>query len=71
MTLAELQAEKIKLQAAIDKVLVAQSYNEGGTQVQKANLDSLYRRLDICDARIARLATNGGVTATVIMGDCK
>ncbi len=65
-TLAELSAEKVKIQAAIDKVLVAQSYSEGGTSVTKAQLESLYRRLDTIDTRIARFTS--GVSTSPVFG---
>jgi hypothetical protein len=65
-TLAELSAEKTKIQAAIDKILVAQEYSEGGTSVKKAQLETLYRRLDSINTRIDR--QTGGVSTSVIFG---
>lgn len=70
MTLAELQAEKVNLQTAIDKALVAQEYSEGATRVKKANIDILYDRLNYVDAQISRL-NNGTTSLRPIFKDAK
>ena len=70
MTLAELQAEKTNLQAAINKALAAQEYSEGATRVKKASIDILYDRLDKVNAQISRL-TNGTISLRPIFKDAK
>ena len=66
-TLAELTAEKAKIQAQIDKILVAQEYSEGGTSVKKVQLQSLYDRLDTLDARIGRI-NSGCIALSPVFG---
>ena len=69
-TLSELQAQKANIEAAIDKILVAQEYQEGATKVKKADLQTLYDRLDNINSRIARI-TGGCISLSPVFGDSK
>ena len=58
------------IEAAIQKILVAQEYQEGSTRVKKVELSVLYERLDLIDTRIARIS-GGCVSLSPVFGDSK
>ena len=59
--LSDLIAERTEVKAAITAILSgAQSYTVNGQTVTRASLDSLYKRLDNLDSRIACKQNGGG-----------
>ena len=61
MTLADLQAERTKVQEAINNILEAgQEYQTRSGRVKFANLDKLYDRLAYLDNAIAAAEGNSG-----------
>lgn len=61
MTLADLKAERAKVQEAINNILEAgQEYQTRSGRVKFANLDKLYDRLAYLDNAIAAAEGNGG-----------
>ena len=61
MTLADLMAEREKVQKAINNILEAgQEYQTRSGRVKFANLDKLYDRLAYLDNAIAAAEGNGG-----------
>lgn len=63
MTLAEINADITKYEAARDKALLAQSHGENGRNVTRANLDALERRLTELRAMRDRITAGGGMFA--------
>lgn len=67
MTLAELIAEKTKVQEAIDNVLEAgQEFQTREGRVKQVSIDSLYERMSIIDAAIESRG-GGDTTDTVLL----
>lgn len=76
-TLAELQSELAKLNAAIDRVTGtttaggAQDVGLGGVRVARAPLEALYKRKKEVELSISRLSTTdgeGGIARSPIFG---
>ena len=69
LRLAKLKAELEQVDAAITKILHAQSYKTGSRSVQKVDLATLYKRKDSLEDDIAVLESGSGRFRRVVPVD--
>ena len=66
-TVASLQSELLKWEAARDAILTAQSYTINGRSLTRANLEFVQSQIDAINARIERLSSGGrGVVSPIL-----